>query len=46
MTAWLNGFNEAEAIKPRNPAKKRPQRDIQFCFNEAEAIKPRNRNLF
>ena len=37
------GFNEAEAIKPRNrePTKSAALTKLP-CFNEAEAIKPRN----
>ena len=40
-------FNEAEAIKPRNPAAHRlcgwhQLRRPSYRFNEAEAIKPRN----
>ena len=37
-------FNEAEAIKPRNPARGRVGcvRGSGHGFNEAEAIKPRN----
>ena len=36
------GFNEAEAIKPRNPDPGRSWCLRESCFNEAEAIKPRN----
>ena len=35
-------FNEAEAIKPRNPTGTTDQRGLLSRFNEAEAIKPRN----
>ena len=37
-----DGFNEAEAIKPRNPAGSSTCRRRTMRFNEAEAIKPRN----
>ena len=38
------GFNEAEAIKPRNQTRTRCDERLRWpCrFNEAEAIKPRN----
>ena len=36
-------FNEAEAIKPRNPVPLAHMAPIPYpSFNEAEAIKPRN----
>ena len=38
-------FNEAEAIKPRNPTLSVPTKSVRATipgFNEAEAIKPRN----
>ena len=43
----LSGFNEAEAIKPRNRKSQicRRQDRYQQGFNEAEAIKPRNPGL-
>ena len=36
------GFNEAEAIKPRNPSRRVLSHHLEVRFNEAEAIKPRN----
>ena len=38
----LGGFNEAEAIKPRNPTHTPDHLRRVPRFNEAEAIKPRN----
>ena len=35
-------FNEAEAIKPRNPSRHPAAPAALPGFNEAEAIKPRN----
>ena len=37
-----DGFNEAEAIKPRNQAEASNKTEPINRFNEAEAIKPRN----
>ena len=39
---WTPGFNEAEAIKPRNHQVRADDREDAVSFNEAEAIKPRN----
>ena len=45
ISSVSNSFNEAEAIKPRNP-EQLPSLSNQMAliigFNEAEAIKPRN----
>ena len=40
----IKGFNEAEAIKPRNPSIEASTARTCSSFNEAEAIKPRNQD--
>ena len=52
ISTGCHSFNEAEAIKPRNPLATRLRSSVDprgnARFNEAEAIKPRNlrRNRF
>ena len=43
LTGRASCFNEAEAIKPRNPTHTPDHLRRVPRFNEAEAIKPRNR---
>ena len=42
MGRKISGFNEAEAIKPRNRTRAAIRPPGEPGFNEAEAIKPRN----